>query len=139
MIPHARLPVEAFPVQQDPHQLGDGDRRMGVVELDGDLVGQPSPVGVALAEPPEDVLESGRHEEVLLLEPQLLAHVLVVRRVEDLGDGLAAHLVLDRPHVLAGLEAREVELAGRLGRPQPQRVHGVVPVARRPACRRPWP
>ena len=27
-------------VEQDAHQLGDGQRRVGVVELDGDLVGQ---------------------------------------------------------------------------------------------------
>ena len=35
---------------EDAHQFGDGQRRVRVVELDGDLVGQRVPVGVAAAE-----------------------------------------------------------------------------------------
>ena len=34
------IPVKAALVQQDAHHLGDGQRGMGVVQLDGDLVGQ---------------------------------------------------------------------------------------------------
>lgn len=30
-----RVPVEAVLVEQEPHQLGDRDHRMGVVEMDG--------------------------------------------------------------------------------------------------------
>ena len=39
MLP-GRVPVHAVLVDQEPHQLGHGDRRVGVVELDRDLVGQ---------------------------------------------------------------------------------------------------
>ena len=31
------VPLEVVLVDQQAHQLGDGERRMGVVELDGDL------------------------------------------------------------------------------------------------------
>ena len=34
------VPAELGLVEQDAHQLGDGHRRVGVVELDGDLVGR---------------------------------------------------------------------------------------------------
>jgi hypothetical protein len=43
-------------VEQDAHQLRDGHRGVGVVELDGGLVGQRAPVGVA---PPEAAHEGG--------------------------------------------------------------------------------
>ena len=36
------VPVEFVLVDQQAHQLGDGQRRMGVVELDRDLVGEAS-------------------------------------------------------------------------------------------------
>jgi hypothetical protein len=54
-----------FLVDQDAHQLGDGDHRMGVVELDDELVGK-RPVAVAELVA-DDVLAASRHEEVLLL------------------------------------------------------------------------
>ncbi len=34
------VPADAVHVDQDAHQLGDGDRRMGIVELDRGLVGE---------------------------------------------------------------------------------------------------
>ena len=98
---------------------------MGVVELDRDLRRELVPAPRPLPEAPEDVLQGGGDEEVLLLEPQLLAGVLVVRGIEDLGDVLGLVLVLHRPHVFAGVEAQEVELAARLRRPQPEGVHVV--------------
>ena len=39
------VPAQLGLVEQNPHQLGDGHRRVSVVELDGDLVGQRGPVG----------------------------------------------------------------------------------------------
>ncbi len=32
------VPAEALQVHEDAHELGDGERGVGVVELDGDLV-----------------------------------------------------------------------------------------------------
>ena len=45
------VPAEPGLIEQDAHQLGDGQRRVGVVELDGDLVGQGVPVVAPAAEP----------------------------------------------------------------------------------------
>ena len=70
-----------------------------------------------------------RHEEVLLLEPQFLAARLLVVRIENLGEVLAGHLLVDRAVVVAAIERAEVERLGRLGLPQPQCVRRVHVVA----------
>ena len=111
------VPAETLLVHQHAHQLRDGERRVRVVQLEDGLLRKVRPgPPLALPEAPDHVLQRRGHEEVLLLEPQLLAGVLVVRRVEHLGDVLAAGLVLDRLHVLPAVEAREVELAASSGR-----------------------
>ena len=53
------VPVDSFLVDQDPHQLGDGQGRVGVVQLNGHLVrhfGEVAPGNVA-------------HSELGVLEP----------------------------------------------------------------------
>ena len=60
-------------VEQDAHQFGDGQRRVGVVELDGDLVGKAAPVGVVAAEPAHEVRQRAGDQEILLHEAQRLA------------------------------------------------------------------
>ena len=67
------VPAELGLVEQDAHQLGHGHRRVRVVELDGDLVGQGRPVVVRAAEAGDDVGQRAADEEVLLDEPQRLA------------------------------------------------------------------
>ena len=82
--PHGQVPglVPAEPglVEQDAHQLGDGQRGVRVVELDGDLVGQGRPVVAAPAEAADDVGQRAGDEEVLLHEPQPLAGAAWSRR-----------------------------------------------------------
>ena len=68
-----RLPLELVLVDEQPHQLGDRERRVRVVELDRHGVRQcleRSSVGQVLG---QDVLQACADEEVRLLEPQLLA------------------------------------------------------------------
>ena len=66
------VPAELRFVEQDAHQLGDGHRRVRVVELDGDLLGQRAPVGVAAAEAPHEVGQRAGDQEILLHEAQPL-------------------------------------------------------------------
>jgi hypothetical protein len=44
-------------IEQDAHQLRHRQARMGVVELDGDLVGEGFPISIAPAEAPHEVGE----------------------------------------------------------------------------------
>ncbi len=81
-------PLQPMHVDEQPHQFGDADRRMRVVQLDGDLVRQRIQVRVMDREAAQDVLERRADEEILLLEPKLAAHLGGVVRVQHFGEVL---------------------------------------------------
>ena len=117
------LPADPVLVDQQPHELGYRQHRVGVVELDDDLVGECRPVGVAEPEPADDVPQRARDQEILLLEPQFPAGLRAVAGVEHLGEVLRAHLRLDGFRVPAGVEQVQVErLPAGPGAPQPDDV-----------------
>ena len=127
------IPVQLVLVHEQPHQLGDRDRRVRVVQLCG-------PAGVELVErlpaqqvQPDHVLEGARHEKVLLLEAELLAGLRLVVRVEHLRDRLGRDFLGDRAVVVPEVERVQIERLGRFGLPQPQHVRrsGPVPGHRR--------
>ena len=100
---------EVLLIDKDPHQLGDGDGGMGVVQLH-----RPARVelveGLAAGElQPEDVLQRTGHEEVLLRQPQPLARFRFVVGIQDLRDRLGRDLLVDRAVVVAGVERVECE------------------------------
>ena len=116
-------------VDQQPHQLGDRDRRMGVVELHGEFLVEAAQRELLGAQDAHHVLQRAGDEEILLLEAQLLAAQLLVVRVEDLAEVLRRDLLVHRAVVVAAVEDREIERLGRLRAPQPQRVRRVGAVA----------
>ena len=66
-------PAEAMMVHEDAHELRDGNRGVCVVELEGNFVCKEVPgLPVRFHEPPDNILQCCRHEEVLLLQAQLL-------------------------------------------------------------------
>jgi hypothetical protein len=92
--------------------------RNTLVELNGDVVGQLVPRLVELLEAADDVGQRGRAPEVLLLQPELLAGVVRVVRIEDAGNGLGRLGGLDRGGVRASVEGGEIEAGDRLGCPK---------------------
>ena len=82
------LPREFVLVDQDPHQLGDRDGWMRVVELDRRMLGQLVQRGELVEMPPDQVLQRCRGEEILLPQPQLLALRRCVVRIEHARDRL---------------------------------------------------
>ena len=118
-------------VDEQPHELGDGQHRVGVVELDDDLVRERLPVAVAEPEPADDVPQRAADQEILLLEPQFPAGLGAVAGIQHLGEVLRAHLRLDRLGVPAGVEQAQVErLMAGPGAPQPEDVDRLGAVAR---------
>ncbi len=104
---------------------------MGIVELHRHRLAEfVETVPVVLLEAPHHVLEGGGDEKVLLFEPQFLAGEVVIRRVEDLRDGLGADLGLDGADIIALAEKAEVEFTRGPRRPQPHVDHMIVAVAR---------
>ena len=117
------VPAQAVVVHQYAHQLGDGDGGMGVVDVDGHLVGEDMPViAVGVDEFLHRELYRGGGEEILLLQAQLLALVAVVVGIEDLGDDLGQLALLHGLHVLAAVEVHHVDLLHGLGAPGAQEV-----------------
>ena len=123
------LPAHGVLVGQEPHQLGDGDRRMGVVELGAELLVEAFQRQLLDLHDPQHVLQRARHEEVLLGQPQFLALDVLVIRVEHLRQVLRHHLLADRALIVAAVELGKVEGFRRFRLPQPQRVRGVVAIA----------
>ena len=68
--PPGLVPRQPVHVDQDAHQLGDGDARMRVVELDRGAVGQEMDVAVGAQMPAHEVLQRGGDEEIFLPQPQ---------------------------------------------------------------------
>ena len=97
---------------------------MRIVELHGNLVGQLLPLATRLGgqKVGDHVLQRRRHEEVLLLETQLLACVVVIIRVEHLRDLEGALAGSQRCSILAFVELAKVKFCVGHCRPQAQRV-----------------
>ena len=87
------VPFEAVEVDQNAHQFGDGDSRMGVVELDGRVFAERAHVLMLLDMAADEVEERRGSEEILLPEAQLLAGRGGVARIEHLRDRLRSHRV----------------------------------------------
>ena len=124
------FPRKVVQVHEHAHQLGDGERRMGVVQLDRHLLRQFREALIELAEAEQNVIQRGADEEVLLLEPQFLAEHRAVARIQHLRQVFRLGLVLDRENVIALVEQPQVEVARGLRRPQPHVVDRVRAVAR---------
>src|SRR5215813_1550459 len=77
---------------------------------------------IALLVAPDDVLDGGGDEEVLLGQAQLAAGQAVVARVQHAADVLGPRPGLDRADVIALVELVQVELADRPRAPEAQRV-----------------
>ena len=104
------VPVEIALVDQQPHELGDADRRVGVVELQSESLRKlPDPGVREVVHDVQHVLQRAGHEEVLLQQAQSLAGLWLVVGVENLGDGFRGHLVLDGFVVVTGVEGLQRE------------------------------
>jgi hypothetical protein len=102
---------------------------MGVVQLDGGLLGQQIPIGVVGAETADDVVDGAGAQKILLQETQLPADRSRIVGVQHSADRLRRQRRGDRAHKIAVAELMKVERAGRAGGPQPQGVDGLAAIA----------
>ena len=117
-VPHRRLrhlprgvPGQVSLVDEDAHQLGDGQRRMRVVQVNGDLRRKGVEGLVIPLVPGDEISHRAGDQEVLLEEAQLLPRRHGVGRVQDLRDGLRGDLLFHRLQIVAGVEDLHVEVA----------------------------
>ena len=102
------VPLEAFLIDEDAHELGDAECRMRIVDVDGDLLGEVVDVHADFLVVAHDALDAGGDEEVLLDKAQTAAIVRAVIRIEVARDALdevaivvlLAHLFLRQAAVI---------------------------------------
>src|SRR5439155_157829 len=124
------VPTDLMLVNQQAHQFGDGDGRMGVVKLNSEMARQFIERGsTLLAIDAEDVLQGTRSKEILLLEAQLFSLGRLVIGIEDLGDVLRDYFFQDGAVIVAHVERLEIERFCRLRLPQAEQVNGVDAIA----------
>ncbi len=123
------IPLQPVIVDQDPHQLGDRQRRMSVVHLYGDLVAELIEVVVLAQVAADDVPHGASHQEIFLHQPQLFAGNHGVGRIEDAGDVFGPDLLFDGADVVAAVEDLYIEIFRSAGGEQAQEVDGFSVVA----------
>ena len=104
------FPRKTIDVMKEALEFNHGDGRMGIVELDGNLLGEIVPIHVAPAESSDDILQRAGDKEVLLNEAKFLAAFSLVVGIQDLGDHLAVVFIPDRLVVTAAIEGLEVKI-----------------------------
>jgi len=97
-------PFDIILVEQDPHQLGDSQGRVGVVHLNTNVIRKSSPRLLELDKPPQDILQTSRSPEVLLLKSKQFTLVHVVVGIQDLGDIANFTRSMDTGLVVSGIE-----------------------------------
>ena len=116
------VPRNIVQIDQLAHQLGDGDRRVGVVELDRCVFAQAEYRAVHVLVTAQQVLQRGGDEEVFLAQPQFLPRFGAVGRVKHTGDALGAGHLGGGAQVVAGVETLQVQVFHGARTPQPQGV-----------------
>ncbi len=106
------IPAHAGVVDQNAHQLRDHQCRVGIVDLDNVFLVEVLQRAVGLDMLAGDGLDGGADEEILLLEPQGLALVVVILRIEHLGNGVRHGPLLVGLEILAPVEEGHVHRPG---------------------------
>ena len=124
------LPGHVLLVDEDAHQLGDSQRRVGVVHLHGrPFPGTGSRSSCVAQIAADDIAHRAGHQEVLLHQAQLLARHHRIGGIEDAGDVFAADLLLHGADVVAAVEDLDVEVLRRARRNRRRKIDVVAAVA----------
>ena len=103
-------------------------RRVRIVELDGDLLGQGAPVGVALPEAPHEIGQRAGDEKIFLHKAQSLPHARGVVGIQDPRQRFGLERLGQRADEIAAAEFLKVEVIVRRRGPEPERIDGLAAV-----------
>ena len=124
------IPFHAIIINEHAHQLGNCYSRMGIINLDADLVSKAVQVIMSLHVVAHDALHAGRYKEILLNQAQPLALVGAILRIEELSDLVdVVPVLLTLLDFLIGQGSIVREILSCLCIPQAQGIYGAVLVA----------
>ena len=98
------VPAEIVQIDQDAHQLGDGEARMGIVELHRGLLRQSAQLAFGGEMPLDQILQRRCDEEIFLAQPQFAPGRAFVVGIQELADRLGAGLLGAGAEIIAGVE-----------------------------------
>ena len=125
------VPAQALFVDEQAHHFGNGQAGVGIVDMDGHLFRQQRKIiAEAAFKILQRVLQRGAGEEIMLLQPQLLALQMVILGIEHLADNGGQLLFLHGLGIIAAVEGGKIQRLGGMGAPHAQRVHRFAVVAR---------
>src|SRR6516162_2036818 len=116
-------------IEQNAHQLRNRQSRMGIVELDRDLVGKQMPIPIPVVETANEVGKRASNQKVFLKETQFLTDRGAVVGIEHPRQRLRRESSRKRADKIAAAELLKIEKVGRCGRPQSQCVDGLAAIA----------
>ena len=106
---------------QQANQLRNRHHGMGIVQLRCMFLGKESVIAaVPRLVAAQQILQRSRHQHILLLHPQLLAFLLRIIGVQELGNVLCLVLVAGRLGILLLIEQRKINFVKALALPQAQ-------------------
>ncbi len=115
------VPAQAILVHQQPHELRNRQPRVGVVDVEHRLVRQQVKiVPKAAHEFLQRILQRGAHQKIVLAQPKGLALIVVVLRVENLGDHLGQVVFLGGGDIVAIGKSAQVQAVLAAGAPGAQ-------------------
>ena len=124
------IPLHTVIINKYAHQLGNCYSRMGIVNLDANLVGKAIQVIMSLHVVAHDALYTGRYEEVLLNQAKALALVGAVLRIEELSNLVdVVPVLLTLLNFIIGQGSVIGEVLACLCIPQAQGIYSTVLVA----------
>ena len=103
------IPAQLLLIDQEALELNNSQRRMGVIELDCNLIRKIGPLAHRLLEATKNVMKGCSSPEVLLLQSKFLSSHGVIIRVQDTGDLLGVRSILNGLFVIALIETGQVE------------------------------
>src|SRR5271166_3016440 len=107
------VPAEMHVVEQNPHQLRYRHRRVGIIQLDGDLLGKRDPISVVAPKAAQEIGQRAGDEKILLFEAQRLPPFRTVIGIQHPGQRFGCESTSHRCDEIAAAEFLEVEIVGR--------------------------
>ena len=128
VISHASFPGQIIIIHQHTHQLCDSYSRMGIVQLEGNLLIEFMDIVMLSHVLLYSFLYGCRDEEILLLQTQLLTCIVIVVGIQNLYDITCQVLLLYRLLVIALIKGIQLEALYRLRIPDTQGVYNAIAI-----------
>ena len=123
------LPLQMFFIQEDSHKLRNRYGRMGIVHLEHYLLRQHMDIFILLFEFFNRHLQAGGVEEVLLLQAQFFAGVVIIIWVENFNKVLRQVFLFHCLLVISLVKGGQAERVNRLRIPDTECVDHVISIA----------